>query len=67
MTDSARVDLNPTMRADPTIAFPTNHSATNTNTDDANGISKDGFSYRVNIVGTGNYFRQSTFTADAEL
>ena len=55
------------MRADPTIAFPTNHSATNTNTDDANGISKDGFSYRVNIVGTGNYFRQSTFTADAEL
>ena len=67
VSDAARVDFNPTMRADPSITFPTNHSATNTNSDIASGISKDGFSYGANIVATGNYFRQSTMHAAAEL
>ena len=67
VTYTARVDFNPTMRTDPTITFPTNHSATNTNSDIANGISKDGFSYGANVQATGNYFRQSTMQATAEL
>ena len=67
VTYTARVDFNPTMRADPTITFPTNHSATNTNSDVANGVSKDGFSYGANVQATGNYFRQSTMYATAEL
>ena len=64
---TARVDFTPTMRADPTITFPTNHSATITNSDLVYGISKDGFSYGANITATGNYFRQSTMHATAEL
>ena len=67
VTYTARVDFNPTMRTDPTITFPTNHSATNTNSDIASGISKDGFSYGANVQATGNYFRQSTMQATAEL
>ena len=67
VTATTRVDFNPTMRTDPTITFPTNHSASNTNSDVANGASKDGFSYRVNITSSGNYFRQSTMQATAEL
>ena len=67
VTATARVDFNPTMRTDPTITFPTNHSATNTNSDLTSGISKDGFSYGANIVSSGNYFRQSTMHATAEL
>ena len=67
VTYTARVDFNPTMRTDPTITFPTNSSATNTNSDIASGISKDGFSYGANVQATGNYFRQSTMQATAEL
>jgi len=67
VSNTARVDFNPTMRADPTITFPTNHSATNTNSDLTSGISKDGFSYGANITASGNYFRQSTMHATAEL
>ena len=67
VTYTARVDFNPTMRTDPTITFPTNHSATNTNSDIASGISKDGCSYGANVQATGNYFRQSTMQATAEL
>jgi len=67
VTYTSRVDFNPTMRVDPTITFPTNYSATNTNSDVANGISKDGFSYGANVVSSGNYFRQSLMNATAEL
>ncbi len=67
VTDANRVDFNPTMRADPTITFPTNHSATNTNSDIATNISKDGFGYGANIAASGNYSRQSTMQATAEL
>jgi hypothetical protein len=67
VTATTRVDFNPTMRAGPTITFPTNYSATNTNSDQTSGISKDGFSYGANIVSSGNYFRQSLMNATAEL
>ena len=56
------------MRASPTITFPTNHGTSNvTDADYTYHVSSTGFSYRVNISATGNYHRQSTYNAAAEL
>ena len=57
-----------TMRSDPTITFPTNHSSSNvSNADYTQFESTTGFSYRVNLSGNGNYQRQSTYHASSEL
>ena len=56
------------MRASPTITFPTNHSTSNVaDADYTYHVSSTGFSYRVNLSATGNYHRQSTYNAAAEL
>ncbi len=67
VTYGVYVDFAPFMRTSPTITFPTNHSATNTNSDATSGISENGFVYRANVQATGNFFRQSTMYANAEL
>ena len=56
------------MRSTPTITFPTNHSSSNVvNADYTQFESSTGFSYRVNLSGNGNYYRQSTYNASSEL
>ncbi len=59
ISGSTRVSLPVTMRIAPTISF-TNLGATLTDSASANFTSVDGFTYSVNITGTGTYSRNDT-------
>jgi hypothetical protein len=64
---ATRVSFPATMRAAPTIAFPSNIAATLTSTPTSSFVSADGFSYVVNITATGTYSRNDNCTASIEL
>ena len=64
---STRIDFPVTMRTSPTITF-VNNSFSLTNGATASYISADGFSYQVNITGSGTYARNDWALVDgAEL
>ena len=64
---ATRVSFPTTMRATPTIAFPSNIAATLTSGPSASFVSADGFSYVVNITATGTYSRNDNCNASIEL
>jgi hypothetical protein len=63
---STYVGFKVTMRASPTITF-VNTSALLTNADSATFLGPDGFSYAVNITGTGTFNRASVASMETEL
>lgn len=66
ISGSTYVGFKVSMRSAPTIGF-VNNSALLTNADSATFTSQDGFSYAVNITGTGTYSRDSTASMETEL
>ena len=67
VTATTYINFSPTMRVDPGVSFPQTYSSSITNSNIANGISKNGFSFGANITSSGNYFRQSQAHITAEL